>query len=121
MARAISDPNRRARALADLVEATACAGDLDRSQALADQAEAAARAIPDPERQLRALADLARKAESNQARSLLARALAAGHWGAWIEALLQISPDAVIGIAEEYLRTECLPDHVSQPGRPPRS
>jgi hypothetical protein len=94
---------------------------LDRARALAGQAEAAARAITEPDRQLRALADLARKADSNQARSLLARALAAGHWGAWIDVLLQISPDAVIGIAEEYLRTECLPANIPQPGRPPRS
>jgi hypothetical protein len=78
--------------------------------ALAGHAEDEARAILDPDQQLRALADLARKAESNQARSLVARELAAGHWGAWIDVLLQISPDAVIGIADEYLRAECLPD-----------
>jgi hypothetical protein len=105
VAPAITRPDRRARARADLVEVAVAAGDLDRARALTERAEAAAWAIADPDRQLLALADLARKAESNQARSLLARQLAAGHWGAWIDVLLHISPDAVIGIADEYLWT----------------
>jgi hypothetical protein len=81
--------------------------DLDRARMLARQAGETARAILEPDQQARALADLARKAESDQARSLLARSLLAralvvGHWTTSIDVLLQISP-AVIGIADEYL------------------
>ena len=48
-----------ASVLADLAEAAAEAGDLDRAQALAEQAEAAARSITDPDRQAEALAGVA--------------------------------------------------------------
>ena len=51
----ITDPDRRARVLADLAEAAAGAGDLDRAEALA-------RTITDPDRRARALADLAEAA-----------------------------------------------------------
>ena len=49
---AITDPDQRARVLADLAEAVAGAGDLDR-------AAGAAQAITDPDQQARVLADLA--------------------------------------------------------------
>jgi chorismate mutase len=121
--------------LAELAQAAAAAGDLDRLRALAEQvmaaalaitepgrqaqvlghlaaaaatgdqsqAEAAARAISDPDRQARVLAELAKKAEPSWARSLIARALMAGHWLASADVLVQIDPAAVINIADEYL------------------
>ena len=46
--------------LAGVAVAAARAGDLDRAQALAEQAEAAARSITDPGRQAEALAGVAR-------------------------------------------------------------
>ena len=79
------------------------AGDLDRAGVLAGQAEAAARAITDPYSQAAALAGLARKTELQHARSLLAQALTAGNWEPLVDVLAQISPDAVIVIADEYL------------------
>ena len=45
--------------LADLAEGAAGAGDMQRAQVLAEQAEAAARSITDPDRQAQVLADLA--------------------------------------------------------------
>ena len=56
LARSITDLARRARALAGVAEAT---GDLDRAQALAEQAEATAWSITDAGRQAEALADVA--------------------------------------------------------------
>ena len=91
----IASPGERARALAGLAVA-AGAGDLDRAEALA-------RAIPSPDERARVLANLASKAEPNQARSLLARALTVGHWKASVDILVQIKPAAVITIADEYL------------------
>ena len=57
LARAITDPDRQAQALAGLARAAAEAGDLDRAGA----AELA-RAITDPDERAQALADLARAA-----------------------------------------------------------
>jgi hypothetical protein len=114
LAQAIISPDRRTRALADLVRAAAGAGDLDR-------ATASARSIPDPDEQVRALVGLAEKAESNQARSLLARALVSGHWSASIDVLLQINPTAVRGIADEYLSAASSPGNFPQPSRRPCS
>ena len=75
LARAITGPDRRARALAGLAEAAADAGDLDRAQALA-------RAITDPDRRARALADLAEVAagagDLDRAQALAEQAEAAG-------------------------------------------
>jgi hypothetical protein len=100
-ARAITDPYEQARALAELVEVVAGAGDLDRAWELAH-------AIIDPGRQAKALADLARKATPNQARSLLAQALTAGHWEASLVVLVQVNAAAVSTIADEYSRTTSL-------------
>ena len=55
LVRAITNPSRRARALASLAEATAWAGDLDRAKTLAEHAEAMARAVINPDQQARAL------------------------------------------------------------------
>ena len=83
--------------LAQVARAAAEFGDLD-------QAAAAARSITDPERQVQALAELARESEPEQARSLLALALAVGNWEPLAETLAQISPDAIVVIADEYLK-----------------
>ena len=48
--------------LADLAEAAAAAGDLDRAQAMTEQAEVAARQITNPSRQAKVLADLVKAA-----------------------------------------------------------
>ncbi len=96
VARGIPDHYHRARALGFVAEVAAGAGDLDLGKALAQ-------AITDPNEQARALADLARKAEPNQARSLLARALTVGHWKVSVDILVKINPAAIITIADEYL------------------
>jgi tetratricopeptide (TPR) repeat protein len=62
LARAITDPDRQAQALADLARMAGERGDLDRAGTLVGHAEAASRAITDPDRQVQALADLARMA-----------------------------------------------------------
>ncbi len=66
LARAISDPNVQASALAELAEAVARFGDIDRARALADRAEALARAISDPDLQGSALAALAKAVASTR-------------------------------------------------------
>jgi hypothetical protein len=59
LARTITDPYDRARALASLATAIAQAGDPDRAYQLAADAEPLARTITDPRRQARALTSLA--------------------------------------------------------------
>jgi hypothetical protein len=76
----------------DLVQAVTDAGDLDRAEA-----------ITAPDQQARSLADPAIKVGPKNDRSLIAAALAAGHWQASINALAKINPAAVIAIADEYL------------------
>ncbi|MGH3843251.1 MAG: hypothetical protein ACRDS0_17665 [Pseudonocardiaceae bacterium] len=54
LARSITDPNRQAQALAELINAVAAAGDPDRAHRLADQAEAIARSLASSDLQARA-------------------------------------------------------------------
>lgn len=96
LAQAIRKPYQRARGLALVAEAVARAGDQERAEALA-------RVITKPDLQARVLVNLAKKAELNRAQSLLAHALAVGHWETSVEVLAQIDPDAVFAIANEYL------------------
>src|SRR5439155_492550 len=58
VAQSITDPDRHALALCELVEALAAAGQYDRAAAVAVDAEQVARSITDPFWQPRALADL---------------------------------------------------------------
>ena len=95
-ARTITSPHQRVQLLAMLAEVAAEAGDLERAEALAE-------GIKNADQRARALADLARSAKPNQARSLIARALTAGHWEASVEVLMQINPAAVVAVADEYL------------------
>ena len=62
LARTITSPDARARALAELASAAAQAGDPDRASRLAADAEALARAITSPDDQAQALTELARAA-----------------------------------------------------------
>lgn len=100
-ARVINIPQQGARALAALALAAARAGD-------ADQAEALAGAITDPGQQARTFAALAENAGPDRARSLVARALAVGHWASSVDVLARIDPAAVVAIVDEYLSTALL-------------
>lgn len=100
-ARVINIPHQGARALAALALAAARAGD-------ADQAEALAGAITDPGQQARTFALLADNAGPDRARSLVARALAAGHWASSVDVLARIDPAAVVAIVDEYMSTALL-------------
>ena len=60
LAWAIPGTDRQARALGNLAQAVADAGDVDRARELAGRAIAAARTIPDPDRRAGVLTDLAR-------------------------------------------------------------
>ena len=95
-ARAGISPGQEARMLADLAQALTAIYGMDR-------AEAMARAITDPDQQARALAGLAGKAGPTRDQSLLAAALAVGHWRTSIKALVKVNPAAVIAIVDEYL------------------
>jgi hypothetical protein len=95
-AQEITDPNQRSGALASLARAVAEAGEFGWAEALAGT-------ITDPDQRAQSLASLARKAQSKEARSLLASALTAGHWRVSIDILVQNSPATVINIVDEYL------------------
>ena len=101
--RAIIDPDAQVQALAGLAEVAERAGDLDHARALVGQAEVVACTIIHQDDRARALADLARRAAPNQARSLLAQALAASHWKTSVAVLSQVNRAAVSSIADMYL------------------
>jgi hypothetical protein len=104
----IPDPEERAATLIDLAEAADDAGDADRADSARAHAVTAAEAITRPDGQAEALARLTTSAPGVQARTLLARALAAAHWKTSLSALEQISPEAVGAIADEYLAAQAM-------------
>jgi hypothetical protein len=111
LAESITDPTWRVPALTRLAEAAAAAGDMGRARALAGRAEKAAGTITNPNRRAQALADLARKAAPNQAHSLLAQALTAGHWQASVVVLVQLNPAAAKTIVDEHMTANVLMGH----------
>jgi hypothetical protein len=101
LARSITRLDRRALALAR-VAGTVAAGDHDRAQELAADAEQAARSVTDPNMQAEALAGAASAAEPARARSWIASALAVGHWTIPLKALARIDPAALSAFVDEW-------------------
>jgi hypothetical protein len=103
LATSITAPYEQARALAQLVEALAGAGQHGQAAAVAGQAEAVARSITDPYEQARALAQLAEAlADAGQVRAanqVAAAACATGEWTTAATAVLSLNPAAFPALA----------------------
>lgn len=102
LARSIPDPDKQARALADVAAAAAGGGDHDRARELTADVERIARSITLPLFRARALADVAcRATEPTRARSCIAGALAAHDWAISLRALARIDPAALSAFTDE--------------------
>jgi hypothetical protein len=109
VARAITDPDRQAEALARVVEALA-AGQEERAGHLGVDAEQVARSLTDPDQQAAALAEVAaawakREGNSAQARSrrIVAEILASNLWYQAMPVLTSLDPKITISIGTAIL------------------
>ncbi len=100
-AQTIAYPQRRMAMLSAVVAAMAAAGDLQRAEALAH-------AVPSPYERAETIAALAAVTELNHSRSLIAQALATGHWRASLFTLAKLEPDALSIIIDDQGDGICL-------------
>ncbi|MER7496441.1 hypothetical protein ABT033_28080 [Streptomyces pharetrae] len=133
-ARSIGNPDRRERALLEIVSQSARMGDTDRAEAAAKQlgdtaagshawaqvveayarkreftrAEALARAIPHRSYQVRALVALAKVLPPREARRLAARAVCLEDWTAVRHLLDELAPSSVCALADAQPRRKSL-------------
>ncbi len=103
LAREITVPDRRAKALMDLAEEVEATGGLQRARDLAKQAEEIVFTIRKPEWQAQTLTEFAMRVKSDRALPLLARALTLGNWAPTLEIVSSVHPAAIIEAADEYL------------------
>jgi tetratricopeptide (TPR) repeat protein len=124
IARSITDPSLRVRALTEVTQVIAAAGDHDRARQVAAIAEAVARAITDPSSQVRALTGVAQVAaaasDHDQARQLVttaeavARSISDPSWRAW--ALTWVAQ--AVAAAGDYDRAEAVARSITDPSSP---
>ena len=103
VARSITDPFPRARALAEVAGALARAGQHQQGAAIAAQAETVARSITDPRSQARALAEIARAlagcGEARSAAQVTSALCAIGRWPIAVKPVLLLAPSASMTLA----------------------
>ena len=103
LARSITDPSHQARALTQVAEAVAKAGDPNR-------AETIARSITNPSHQAQALAQvaevMAKSGDLDIGRRLLAASLITADPSSVLRALIQVDPQAVASIEPNWLGVE---------------
>jgi hypothetical protein len=107
IAQSVDDPSLLVRALIDLAEALATAGEHHHAVALTAYAEQLTQSVSDSDSQAKALTDLACGANPARARSFIAQALAVGRWSIPLKALAHIDLMALTTFVDE-----CKPHHV---------
>ncbi|WIM99947.1 hypothetical protein ACTOB_003617 [Actinoplanes oblitus] len=103
LARSITGPDARARALTGLAQAQALAGagEHDRAVRVAVDAEQIARTITNPDMQAQVLTSLARASGLGRARPLIAAALAVGRWTVALRELARVDAAALSVFVDE--------------------
>ncbi|MFC4063471.1 hypothetical protein [Actinoplanes subglobosus] len=105
VADAIRQPELRAELLIDLVQDATRAHGAAAATPIVAAAEQAARAVYDPKRRADLLTTLAGHVEPATAARLVAAALQTGQWQTCIGQLRRLDPEAIGGLADEFLRT----------------
>ncbi|MEU8364375.1 hypothetical protein AB0C27_50990 [Nonomuraea sp. NPDC048882] len=108
LARLITLSRFQAQALSTVAQAFVRAGDRKR-------AEEVALSITEPAMRAQALTTMSINLPPDEARSILARALAVGHWQICLPALVRIEPQAARAIAEDLLHATDLSGATAQP------